>query len=203
MRAATLSVLLLAVAGPVTATQVDVGLQAGVVASTRLVRDSIVETFDVRQALAPRISAHFTAPLGTGWRVGARGAWSRSDLVAHESTGSRPLVGLTVWEAAVLLERPLTRQLHADASVGMLVYQPAFRRGTLFQNDTPRPLTWGVGLTLAVPLGRNLAADLRTRWDVHRFNTERLRAEGFRDPRFVHRFAVAIGLSRRHGAPQP
>lgn len=198
LTAVVLGVLTLAPAAAAVA-QVEVHLHLGAAVSSDLVRDSILQAITVGPNPAIVIGAGFTAPLSDPWRAGAAAQVGDSDLMVRDAEGERRIVPLRVWQGRVLLERTIAGPVAAEASVGVLIYDPEFTGATLFQDGTPRPLTWGVGARADLPLAGDWVGAVRARWDTHQFTTNRLRVEGFIDERFVHRFTVGITLGRRYG----
>lgn len=197
-----LGVVLLLPAGAAGA-QVRAGVEIGLTRSSDLVRDSIVMPLAVSPEPALSLAARVTGPLADGWHAGALGQVSRGGVDLVEGGTADSLTTLTLWHAAALLERRLTDRLTAEVSVGVLYYAPAARRANIFQEGTPRPLVWGVGIGYAHPLSSRLRVGVRVRYDGHRFNTPHLRAAGFREDRFVHRLSLGISVTGRPGGAQP
>jgi hypothetical protein len=177
--------------------QVRVGLYLGPVASTRLLRDSILEPVSVRAnpSLAAAVSAETT--LQGGYRAGLRLTASRSDVETHSpSQGSARVTTLTLWHPAGFLRHPITPWLVAEARIGLIIFAPSQRAGTLFREGaSPRPAL-GLGLGVQRALGRHMALEAFTTYDVHRFSTAALRAAGFTGETVVHRFGLQVGLHR-------
>lgn len=178
------------------AAQVRVGVHAGLVASTNLVRDSIGgAVLDIRPNLAPLVGLEADVPVDPAFRLGVRVELSHSDLVDHERGGDVALTPLTIWYAGATLAHRLTPHLEARGNAGITAYQPAQDVATIFQGDHPvRP---GLGLAIRgdTPLGRDLRLAVGLGWDVHQFTTTALRQAGFVGKTLVHRFALTLTLS--------
>jgi hypothetical protein len=182
--------------------QVHVNVDVGVLLSTRLVRDSIVAPLSVTPDPALTAGARVTTDLEGAWRMGVLGRVGRSDLEVREADTDTSLTTLTVWHLGALLSRHFTDRASADVTIGILFYRPSLRRANLFQGGEPRPLVWGVGVQYEHPVSRRIWAGLRLGYDGHRFGTETLRANGFRDKRFVHRVFIGVTLGWHGEAPE-
>jgi hypothetical protein len=173
----------------------QVTLQLGVVASTALVRDSFVEAFPVRAnpALVAGLSAEAHVDR---YRVGVSLNVSRSDLMRRESISTSPVTRLTIWHPAVYLRQPLRPWLSGEARLGLVIYHPSVRSGTLFRNGAPVQPALGVGLRVERRVGRGVAVGIAGQYDLHRFSTPALRTEGFTGDTFVHRVTFSLGVRR-------
>lgn len=198
-----LGVLLLLPAARTATAQVGASVQIGVVTMSDLVRDSILAPLAISPAAAPTLAVRLTGALADGWRVGALGQVSRGKVDLIEAGVADSLTTLTVWHAGILLERRITDRVSAEGSVGMLFYAPSRTRATLFQDGTPRPLVWGLGVGYAVPVAGRIRLGLHARYDAHRFNTPRLRTQGFNEDRVIHRFAFTVSVARHHADGSP
>lgn len=182
----------LALAAPARA---QVAVQLGVIASSNLVRDSLGEAFAVRAnpALALGVAAEARVDR---YRVGAALSVSRSDVIRHQPDGGFPVTSLTVWNPRIYLRQPLRPWLSGEVGLGLVIHDPADRAGTFFGEDTPVEPGLSLGLRIERPLGGWFAAGLATLYDIHRFSTSRLRAEGFTGQSYVHRVTAALTLRR-------
>ena len=59
--------------------------------------------------------------------------------------------------------------------------------------------TIGLGLGAERGVGRGMHGSLQLRYDLHRFNTNALKARGFTGETVVHRVALSIALHRTFG----
>jgi hypothetical protein len=180
--------------------QVTFGARVGAVWSSNLVRDSIVTAVTTRPNIGPLIALRVELPVRTRYRLAGEFAASRSSLVAHSSDGNVSVTGLTVLAPALALRVPAKPWLTGEARVGAVLYAPSRKSGTLFSAGAPIKPSLGVGLAADRPLGRSWVLAIALQYDVHKFTTTALRAQGFRDASVVHRIALMLALSHRpHG----
>jgi hypothetical protein len=170
-------------------------VQLGVVGSTNLVSDSIVARLSVRPnpALAVGLSGEMRVDR---YRVGATVSVSRSDLVRREPLGEFQVTRLTVWQPALYLRQPLLSWLSAEARASLFIYDSSVRDGTLFRSGTPVTPGLGAGFRLERRLGPAVALGMSAQYDIHRFSTPALRAEGFTGQTYVHRFGLLFSVRR-------
>lgn len=184
--------------------QISVGLGIGVVGSSSLVHDSIVEAITVQPQAAPQISLRIAAPIGGRYRVAGDLTVSRSNLMARAEATTTKITSLTVWSPAIVLQAAATPWLAAEARLGAMIYDPSETESTLFSDGAPVTPALGLGITAERSLGSRLTGALQLRYDLHRFTTNALKARGFTGETVVHRLAVGITLYRRFGtAPTP
>jgi hypothetical protein len=183
--------------------QVTVALRLGAVGSTNLVKDSVVETLDVRPLVAPQLGIRASLPVGGHYTVGAGLAVSRSDLRATGDTGTTTVTALTMWSPSVFLQAEIVPWLRAEAHLGAQIYDPGETVGTLFSQGAPIDPSLGLGLVMERALGNRLVASLFVDYDVHRFTTTALNARGFTGETVVHRIAVGLSLGREFGHAKP
>jgi hypothetical protein len=185
--------------------QLRIGLHLGPVASTRLVRDSIVEPVSVRPNVSLAAGLTAETALTGGYSAGIRLTATRGDLVSRTALqGSARVTTLTVWHPAGFLRHDVVPGLVAEARLGLFLYSPSRRGGTFFRDGvSPRPAL-GLGLGLRRPLGRAMSVEAVATYDVHRFSTPALRAAGFTGETVVHRFGIQLGIHRtvRDAAPR-
>jgi hypothetical protein len=186
-------------AGGVADAQVTAALRIGAVGSTRLVRDSVVETVTVRPQVAPQLGLRASVPLGGSYAVGGDVAVSRSDLRAAGDSASTTVTGLTVWTPALFLQMSVLPWLRAEARLGAVIYHASEPQGTLFGEDAPVEPTLGLGLAVERPLGNRLVAALQLQYDAHRFSTTALQTRGFTGKTVVHRIGIGLSLGREFG----
>jgi hypothetical protein len=180
-------------AGPARAAQV--GFHLGMVGGTNLVSDSIVDAIAVRPNLALAIGASAEIRVEQ-YLLGASLTVSRSNLVSHEQPSARTVTQLTVWNPSLYLRHPVRPWLSGDLRVGAVLYDPAVRQGTLFRDGTPTLVALGLGLRAERRLGTRVAVGVGLHYDVHRFSTSTLRAQGFDGHTIVHRVATLVSIRR-------
>lgn len=167
-------------------------VSAGVRHSTVLVHDQIVNTFDVRPALAPAFAVAASMPLDRPWQASAMLDVSTSEVQREDATGgSQGITHLTQVALAVGLSRSLKPWLDGAFRVGVLKYLPSEDLG-LFQSGGPFFPYAQLAFGIRPPVIDRYGLGLEIRADVHRFITDALRVEGFSDARPVARFALAM-----------
>jgi hypothetical protein len=183
----------LAAAQPVPAhAQVFVELGAGATWSSNLVRDTIIDGFTVQPTLAPTLGLSAGTVLSPQYEIAVDLGWARSNLRLSDDQGSRNIIPLTVWSGAVALRWRVKPWAVARARIGAVKYRPAAegRDATLFRDDQPLEAAVGLGTRFEYTVGRRWTLGLDVGWDVHRFMTQALSAEGF-ETGLVHRVSVA------------
>jgi hypothetical protein len=191
----TVLALLLLVPAPVPA-QVTLGARIGALWSSNLVRDSIVTTVTARPRIAPLVALRVEIPLRDSYRIAGELAASHSTLMSYSPDGDAPVTGLTVLAPALAIRVPATPWLTGEARLGAVLYAPSRKTGTLFSAGSPIRPTLGLGLSADRPLGRLWGLAIAVQYDVHKFTTTALRAQGFVDESVVHRVAIMLALSR-------
>jgi hypothetical protein len=171
----------------------QVTVHVGVVASSNLVSDSIVTPVSVRPNPALAAGVAFETRLDR-YRLGAALTVSRSDVVSREPLSERHLTTLTVWHPSVSLRQTLSRWLSGEARLGLIIFDPSVTAGTLFRDGTPIQPALGLGFRAERRFGRSIGLGLAGHYDLHRFSTPRLRAEGFTGQSFVHRFTALVSI---------
>jgi hypothetical protein len=179
------------------AAQVRIGLHLGPVGATRLVRDSIVEPVTVRPNLSLAAGLSVETGVTGGYRAGLRFTAARSDVETHSPTQAPARVTtLTLWHPAAFLRHSVISGLNAEARLGIYFYSASPRAGNFFRDGvSPRP-SLGLGIGIERPLGRRMAVEALLTYDLHRFTTPALRADGFAGETVVHRFALQFGIHR-------
>ena len=180
--------------------QVRVALRAGIVTTSNLVRDSIVEPIEVRPNSAAYVGLALDTPLRPGTRLGGSVEVGRSDLLSRTPTGESAVSTLTVWHPAATLSQQLSTWVAVELEAGLIVYNPSRRLGTIFQSGTPVEPALGITLSLTRSIGARFAAALEAGYDVHRFSTEALRQSRFTGETTVHRFSIGVSV-RAHNGP--
>lgn len=191
-----------AAAAPPAAAQVSLGLRVGVVGSSELVHDSIVEPISVRPRLAPAIAARVSLPFRGRFHFSADLGVSRSDLESRADT-TTVVTSLTVWAPTAAVGFAPLPWIQTEARLGLLIYDPSITAATLFGDGAPVTPLLGLGLNLLRGLGAGFGAAIHVQYDVHRFTTDALEARGFTGRTAVHRVSVGLSLSRDFGHASP
>jgi hypothetical protein len=175
--------------------QIRLDLGVGVLAGTNLVRDSLAAPTAARPNPAPVVTLGFDAPLDPTYRLGLEVEAARSTLALHGDS-SAAITTLTVWRPALRLSRDLGARLSMHVTVGVMLYAPSNRTATFFAaGTTPEPVA-GIGITVRQRIGGAFALGLAVDYDVHRFTTTALTAQGFSGASTVQRVAVTLHLIR-------
>src|SRR3989442_5023462 len=187
-------VLAAAPPSPLTA-QVTIQPSIGLRYTTTLVHDSIVTAFDVRPALAPALAVTATSRTAGPWAAQATLDFSTSTLERHDAGGATADLGrVSTLAVTVGVRRSLPAGLAAAARVGGVKYLPADDTG-IFRSGAGGVLALaGAALSYAPP-GAVAGAwrfGVEARYDMHRFITPSLRAEGITAGRVVHRIAPPL-----------
>lgn len=185
--------------------QMFLELRGGATLSSVLVRDSIVEAFTVRPALAPTIDFAVGTVLNEQYRLAVAVRWARSDLKRSADGGSMPIIQLTVWTGSVALRRRLNSWASAQGTIGAVKYAPAKtgRNATLFRDNAPLLPIVGLGARIEHRISPRLVVGLDAAYDFHRFSTLALRADGIAGDRSVHRFSLGITLGASYAGKTP
>lgn len=179
------------------AAQVSLHFSAGARYTSALVHDSIVTPFDVRPAIAPALAVTAATPLAGGWAAQATLDFSPSTLRRHDADGTTADLGrVSTLAFTVGLRRQLPAGITAGAGIGGLKYFPADETG-IFRLGSGTVAGLGA-LSVAYPLAplARYRLAVQARYDLHRFLTPALRAEGFDTARPVHRITLAIRAGR-------
>lgn len=182
---------------PATA-QVSVTTSLGLRYTSPLVRDSIVTAFDVRAALAPALALTAAVPLTPPWSAQLSLDVSTSGVARYDAGGTvAPITHLTTLAAGVALARTMNHGFAARGGIGGIKYLPSERTG-IFRDGPGAVTPYGQAAVQWTPPGL-LAGRMavEARYDLHRFITPALRAEGFVNGRIVHRIALAARYTLR------
>jgi len=193
-------VLAAAPPSPLTA-QVTIQPPIGLRYTTTIVHDSIVAPFDLRPAMAPALAITATSRTAAPWAAQATFDFSTSSLQRHDAGATADLGRVSTLAVTVGVQRRLPAGLAAAARVGGLKYLPADDTG-IFRSGTGGVLALaGAALSYAPPgaVAGPWRFGVEARYDMHRFITPALRAEGFTSGRVVHR--IALALEAGWGAP--
>ena len=193
-------VLAAAPPSPLTA-QVTIQPSIGLRYTTTIVHDSIVAPFDLRPAMAPALAITATSRTAGPWSAQATLDFSTSTLERHDAGATADLGRVSTLAVTLGVQRRLPGGLAAAARVGGLKYLLADDTG-IFRSGTGGVLALaGAALSYAPPgaVAGPWRFGVEARYDMHRFITPALRAEGFTSGRVVHR--IALALEAGWGAP--
>jgi hypothetical protein len=176
----------------------------GARSSSTLVHDSVVTPFDLRPTLAPVLLVSAGDELRPGWSADVTLDVSPSGMRRHEGSGSFDAGSFTTVAFTVGLRRHFARSASARVGVGGMRYLASqtgvFREGTggIFPVGS-------VGATYAptLPFAQKHQLEIEARYDIHKFITPALRAEGFASGRPVHRVAVIVRMGWGGGESTP
>lgn len=178
------------------AAQVRAGVRAGLVAASALVRDSIVEPISLRANPALMLAVDVETQLTPRYRLGVGLGVARSDLTSRTPAGDALVTSLTVWHPTLMLRHGATDWLTVEAALGVLLYDPAQRDGTIFRDGSPVDPVVGIGVEAIRPMGRRMQLGVGAGYDLHRFTTSTLQIRGFSGETTVHR--VRVHVTVRH-----
>jgi hypothetical protein len=177
------------------AAQVSFHVAAGARYTSTMVHDSIGAPFDLRPDIAPALLVMVSSEVHEGWAMDAAIDVTPAGLQRHErgasfDAGSCTSVGVTVG-----LRRQINWALSARAGIGALKYVGAGNGATVFNQGDGGFFPLGtVAATVTPRFGARRRLAFEARYDIHRFITPALRAQGFTDPRPVHRLALLLRL---------
>jgi hypothetical protein len=124
---------------------------------------------------------------------------STSNVARYDAGGATaPITGVTTVTLGLGLARPLKPWLDGRVVLGAIKYFPAERTG-LFQDGGPFFPFGQLAFAAAPPFAARRGLALELRYDVHKFTTPALRAEGFIASRVIHRIALGIRVAVRRG----
>lgn len=186
--------LALAQAAPL-AGQVRLTALVGVTGSSAIVNDQIIETIEVKPALAPTFLLSASIPVATKLRASLDLGYgsSTADLTVSGSPAG-DVGSLGVFTAAASLAGPMVSRLSWRLSLGVLQYSPSDETG-LFAGGVPAAALFGAGLDWRQPLSAQWAAVVGLRYDFHLFSTSALEAAGFSGSQQVSRLGLAVGAA--------
>ena len=177
---------------PAPARQLSTRLHVGAVASTALMRDSILRPVVVEPGTA------LSAAAGAGWQVSPRLSAdgelvvARADLTVREGSAERTIntvtsVSLTAGLSVLLVDRATAR-----VGLGGIRYFPADEAG-IFARGGAASVIGAASIAYRWALSPRVALGVEARYDLHTFTTAELEARGFDSAHTVHR--VGLGLS--------
>ena len=175
--------------------QVRISGLVGVTSTSALVTDEIVQTIEVKPALAPTFLLSASIPVATKLRASLDLGYSSSAAdVEEDGTTVGDLGTLGAFTASAALTGPLFSRLAWRLSLGVLQYFPSEEVGA-FSDGIPAAALFGAGLDWRQPLSDRWAAVIGARYDLHLFSTPALEAAGFSGSQQVSRFGLAVGAA--------
>jgi len=184
--------------------QVSLHATVGARYTSPLVHDSIVLPVDVQPAVGPALALAISQRSSSPWTPDANLDVSWSSLQRHEGGTTSKFNSVTTIAFTVGVRREIAHGLTARAGFGAIKHLPSEEVG-MFRAGTG---LWAVGTASLywTPAAAGVAHDigLSLRYDVHRFSTAALHADGFTSTQLVHRLSLGIGmriLGKRATAP--
>jgi hypothetical protein len=174
--------------------QVSVHATVGARYTTALVHDVIVVPVDVKPAIGPAGTLSIGERTNGPWTPEAALDVSWASLLRHESGEATKFNSVTVIAFTVGARREVSPGLAARVGIGGIKYLPAEETG-MFRGGSG---LWAVGTAglYWTPTGLGGPAHdfgVSLRYDVHRFSTSALHADGFTSAQLVHRVSLGIG----------
>ena len=175
--------------------QVSFHVAAGARYTSTMVHDSIGAPFDVRPDIAPALLVMVGSELREGWAMDAAIDVSPSSLRRRERNGSFGAGSCTMVALTVGLRRQINWALSARAGIGALRYVGGGSGPSVFNQGSGGLFPLGtLAATVTPRFGARRRLAFEARYDLHRFITPALRAQGFTDARPVHRMALLVRL---------
>lgn len=175
--------------------QVRLSGMIGMTSTTALVTDQIVQSIEVKPALAPTLLLSASLPVATKLRASLDLGYSSSAAeLTEDGTSMGDLGTLGAFTASAALAGPLVSRLGWRLSLGVLKYFPSEEVGA-FSDGVPAAALFGTGLDWRQPLSDQWAAVIGARYDLHLFSTPALESAGFSGSQQVSRFGLAVGAA--------
>jgi len=174
------------------ATQLSTRLHVGAVASSALMRDSILRAIVVEPSVA------LSATAGVGWSVSPRLAAdgelvvARADVTIHEGATERTINTVTSVSLIGGMSVLLVDRATARVGLGGIRYFPADEIG-IFARGGAASVMGAASVAYRWPVSPRVGLGIEVRYDLHAFTTGELEARGFEGAHTVHR--VGIGLT--------
>jgi hypothetical protein len=174
--------------------QVDYYARIGLSATTKLVRDHIIQEIDVRQSLAPTLAVGASLPIAPLYGAGLEATLTTAGFHSTEAGTETDLGNLRTGSVTLGLDGPVWHGVRWRAGAGLITYWPRDRNGIFLLGGTTRFLAGaGVDYRREVTPHWGLMASLR--YDFHRFTTDELVARGFTGGQGVQRISATVGLA--------
>jgi hypothetical protein len=175
--------------------QTDFYAGLGLTGATKLLKDQILQTIEVRQSLAPTLALGVSVPFTPLYGVGLEAAVTSSGFHSTESGNQTDLGTLRTGSIMLGLDGPVWRRFRWRAGIGLLKYWPAEDRGIFLRGGSTRFLV-GAGLDYRQPVLPRWDLMASLRYDFHRFTADELVARGFNGTQGVQRVSASVGLAR-------
>lgn len=175
--------------------QVRVTALIGATGSSSLVNDQVIETIEVKPALAPTFLVGASLPIGEKVRATLELGYGISSVEITEGGGPTEDFGtLGTFTAAVGLAGPILSRLDWRLGIGVLQYWPSEDTG-IFADGVPAAAVFGAGLDWRQPLSERWTGVVGARYDFHLFTTPALESAGFSGSQQVSRVGLAVGAA--------
>jgi hypothetical protein len=175
--------------------QVDYYARIGLSATTKLVRDRILQDIEVRQNLAPTVVVGASLPIAALYRAGLEATVTTAGFHSAEAGTDTDLGNLRTGSITLGLGGPIWHTLGWRAGAGLIAYWPGDRSGIFLQGGSTRFLA-GVGVDYRHKVMPRWDFMASLRYDFHRFRTDELVARGFSGTQGVQRISVTLGLAQ-------
>lgn len=187
------------------AAQVSMHAVVGARYTTALVHDVIVEPVDAKPAIGPALALSIGERTNGPWTPEAVLDVSWASLQRHESGEAAKFNSVTVIAFTVGARREVSPSLAARVGIGGIKYLPADETG-LFRGGSGLWAVGTAGLYWSPTKLGGPAHDfgVSLRYDLHRFSTPALHADGFTSAQLVHRVSLGFGariLGKGRSAP--
>src|SRR5690348_1488952 len=110
----------------------------GLTASTKLIRDAVVQEIDVQPGLAPTIALGASVPFAPTYRAGLEASLTSSGFHSSELGVETDLGTLRTGSLLLNLEGPLAPRLSWRGGFGVIRYWPADQEGIFLRGGTSR-----------------------------------------------------------------
>jgi hypothetical protein len=186
---------LLAASSPGLAAQTDYYARLGVIGSSDLLRDVIIDEVTVNQSIAPMLAVGGSLPIAPGYRMGLEGSFTSGGYHSDEAGRETDLGTLRTGSILLGLEGPVYGTVRWRAGAGALFYWPSEESG-IFQGGAPTRVLFGAGADWRRPVLPKWDLMASLRYDFHRFTTDELERRGFSQTQGIGRISISVGLAR-------
>ncbi|HJS42340.1 MAG TPA: hypothetical protein VJ755_02635, partial [Gemmatimonadales bacterium] len=185
--------------------QVSVHAIAGARYTTALVHDEIVVPVDAKPGIGPALTLSIGERTNGPWTPEAGLDVSWAALHRHENGEATKFNSITVIAFTVGARREISPGLAVRLGIGGIKYLPAGETG-MFRDGSG---LWAVGTAGLYWTPTQLGGPahdfgVSLRYDIHRFSTPALHADGFTSAQLVHRVSLGVGariLGKGRSAP--
>ena len=175
--------------------QVDYYARLGLTASTKLVRDFVIQEIEVQPNLAPTLAVGASLPFAPSYRAGLEATLTTSGYHTREQDIESDLGTFRTLSAMLGLSGAISQPLGWRAGAGVIRYWASEDRGIFLRGGSTRFLA-GAGVDYRPALSRQWDLMVSLRYDFHRFTTAELKARGFTGSQGVQRISASIGVAR-------